>query len=79
MGRGTLAENGHPLTRLCGGAATGPSLEFPVHTTRCLSREQAFPGSLTQPGWIQLAMFVSFVKQCHMAGDIANTWGGGLS
>lgn len=30
----------------------------------------------SQRGWIQLEMFVSFVKQCHMAGDSVSTlWG----
>lgn len=28
----------------------------------------------SQSGWIQLGMFVAFVKQCHMAQDCVSTW-----
>lgn len=33
----------------------------------------------SQSGWIQLGMFVSFVKQCHMAGDsVSSLWAAAL-
>lgn len=46
------------------------------HSENLMLSFQRIGQNHTQRGWIQLEMFVSFVKQCHMAGDSMSTlWG----
>lgn len=46
-----------------------------INSTSCCFFFLRIGENNSQGGWIQLEMFVSFVKQCHMAGDsVSSLW-----
>ena len=70
-----MGNTGHPLPHLWDAAAqpgpNGTLPRAPQHSMLSLVPEN-WPGGArltAQQGWIKLEMFVSFVKQCHMAGE----------